>query len=223
MVTATMKDLITKYFNMGLTYAEIVYCLKENHDISISHRHLKRVLKMLHLDRNKTFSDSADVITFIDRQLQSSGQLHGYRWMQQKCKLSNLRVRREHVRIILKELDAEGTARRKARRLHRRVYFAPGPNYIWHLDCYDKLKPYGFCVSGCIDGFSRNIVWLHLSRNTSDPRFIGYYFMKEVANLGGCPKLVRGDLGTENGHVRDFQRFLQNNESSYLEGTTTNA
>ena len=27
-----------------------------------------------------------------------------------------------------------------------------GPNYVWHTDGMDKLKPYGFAVHGCIDG-----------------------------------------------------------------------
>lgn len=50
--------------------------------------------------------------------------------------------------------------------------------------------------------------------------------MEAVERLGGCPRVVRGDLGTENGHVRDFQRFLyvsHEDESldSYLEGAST--
>jgi len=28
-----------------------------------------------------------------------------------------------------------------------------GPNYLWHVDGYDKLKPFGMAISGCIDGF----------------------------------------------------------------------
>ena len=28
-----------------------------------------------------------------------------------------------------------------------------GPNYIWHMDGYDKLKPFGIAVHGCIDGY----------------------------------------------------------------------
>ena len=24
---------------------------------------------------------------------------------------------------------------------------------LWHLDGYDKLKPYGFAIHGCIDGY----------------------------------------------------------------------
>ena len=27
-----------------------------------------------------------------------------------------------------------------------------GPNFIWHMDGYDKLKPYGITIHGCIDG-----------------------------------------------------------------------
>ena len=25
---------------------------------------------------------------------------------------------------------------------------------MWHLDGYDKLKPYGFAIHGCIDGLA---------------------------------------------------------------------
>ena len=28
-----------------------------------------------------------------------------------------------------------------------------GPDFVWHLDRYDKLKPYGFVIHGCIDGY----------------------------------------------------------------------
>ena len=28
-----------------------------------------------------------------------------------------------------------------------------GPNYIWHADGYDKLKPFGITIHGCIDGW----------------------------------------------------------------------
>ena len=38
----------------------------------------------------------------------------------------------------------------------------PGPNFIWHIDGYDKLKPYGFCIHGAVDGYSRRILWLEV-------------------------------------------------------------
>lgn len=27
-----------------------------------------------------------------------------------------------------------------------------GPNYIWHMDAYEKLVTYGITIHGCIDG-----------------------------------------------------------------------
>ncbi|KAJ8004309.1 hypothetical protein DPEC_G00157790 [Dallia pectoralis] len=51
--------------------------------------------------------------------------------------------------------------------------------------------------------------------------------MEAVEKLGGCPRIVRGDRGTENGHVRDCQRFLHRNihggsaVDSYIEGAIT--
>lgn len=37
--------------------------------------------------------------------------------------------------------------------LHLILYNAKGPNYSWHTDGYDKLKPYGIAIHGCIDGY----------------------------------------------------------------------
>lgn len=64
------------------------------------------------------------------------------------------------VQDLLRELDPEGSESRKAHRLKRRVYCNPGPNYAWHIDGYDKLKPWGFPIHGGIDGFSRKLLWL---------------------------------------------------------------
>jgi hypothetical protein len=47
---------------------------------------------------------------------------------------------------IMRIVDPNGVERRKRRRLIRRKYCAPGPNFIWHVDGYDKLKPFGFAV-----------------------------------------------------------------------------
>ena len=56
----------------------------------------------------------------------------------------------------MKTIDPEGVSLRKAHRLKRRKYRAKGPNYVWHVNGYDKLKPYGFCIHGSIDGYSRS-------------------------------------------------------------------
>ena len=45
--------------------------------------------------------------------------------------------------MLLATMDKEGTLVRKTRKLRRRIYLNKGPNYLWHVDGYDKLKPYG--------------------------------------------------------------------------------
>ncbi|KAK3742548.1 hypothetical protein QZH41_017038 [Actinostola sp. cb2023] len=64
------------------------------------------------------------------------------------------------VARLMKKIDPDGVKDRKARRLSRRNYVSMGPNFCWHLDGYDKLKPYGYPIHGCICGYSRRILWL---------------------------------------------------------------
>ena len=222
------EAIIQVYFEMGLQYKDIVRALAIYHDLVISERHLKRILKGMGLFRRKGYCSITDLVNFIGRQLQESGKQHGYRWMAQKCQVNGIKCTQEEVRITLSVLDPEGSQQRKGRRLLRRTYIAKGPNFIWHFDAYDKIKRFGFCISGCIDGFSRSMIWLNCYTTSSNPKVIGGYFVEAVSSLGGCPLTMRGDRGTENVCVRQFQMFLRRGgddnragERSYLEGPST--
>ncbi|ROJ57643.1 hypothetical protein DPX16_23842 [Anabarilius grahami] len=180
----------------------------ERHVIALSKRSLERILSKNKLWRRKNKTDVAEVAAFIEQQLQTSGQCHGYRWMHQKCWLNGIITDRETVRVLLRLLDGEGVDLRSRNRLRRRVYHSRGPNFVWHIDGYDKLKPFGIGISGCIDGFSRSMMWLEAYKTNRDPRLIAGYFMDAVINTWGCPARVRLDLGTENVHVAEMQIFL---------------
>ena len=86
--------------------------------------------------------------------------------------LEGFRVPRRRVATTLKQLDPIGCEMRRAHRLRRRKYHSKGPNWCWHLDGYDKLKPYVFPIHGCIDGFSRYVLWLKVVRSNNNPRKI---------------------------------------------------
>ena len=45
-----------------------------------------------------------------------------------------------------------------------RQYTCSGPNALWHMDSYDKLKPYGIAINDCIDGFSSHAMFSLLTR-----------------------------------------------------------
>ena len=81
--------------------------------------------------------------------------------MHQTLCADDFMVDRETVRILLKVLDANGVELRSSHHLARRTYVSVGPNYLWHIDGYDKIKPYGFAIHGAINGFSRNCIVLY--------------------------------------------------------------
>lgn len=190
---------------MGLHQWEIIEFLAKTHNIHISMRTLRRHLKRMRLRRRKHYTALDEVILFLKRQVYSSGQLHGYRWMHLKCIQAGYTVTQETVRLLLQTIDPEGVTIRKRNRLRRRQYSTKGPNYLWHVDSYDKLKPYGICVNGCIDGFSRKIIWLRASYTSSNSKVIGGNFFNAIHELGGCPRTVRTDLGTENKQMEHMQ------------------
>lgn len=214
-----IDELIGVYFKLGLNNREILCFLAQDHKIVLSERTLKRVTAKYGLFRRKGYSDVLDVALFIQTQCQGSSQLHGYRWMHRKCLAEGYVVSRETVRILQHIVDPQGVVHRRNRKLNRRAYSSPGPNAVWHIDGYDKLKPYGICIHGCIDGFSRYIVWMEAWSTNNDPRVVAGYFIDAVKNAHGCPERVRSDAGTENRHVEQMQYFLRDRHNDKYAGT----
>ncbi|KAJ8319832.1 hypothetical protein KUTeg_001419 [Tegillarca granosa] len=215
---------ISTYLSFGIPYEEILGLLAQKHDVFISMKTLKRRLASYGLYRRKNFTDIIIVAMFIQEQVQLSGCLHGYRWMYNKCLQNGMVVQRDMVRILLKILDPPGVTLRIRGKLRRRQYTSKGPNYIWHIDSYDKLKPYGICINACIDGYSRFIIWLRVGRSTSNPRVIARHYVEALASLERMPYSLRTDMGTENGHIAEMQSFLRRNgpgsRKAFIYGTS---
>lgn len=203
-----LVDNIKFYFNLGLSQKEILSFLKSREGHRLSERTLKRILKKNSMYRRRNYTDLNNIIPFIDEQVRKSSQLHGYRQMHLKCLQEGFTVKRETVRLALQLIDPDGVEIRRRRRLRRRQYSNSGPNFLWHLDSYDKLKPYGICINGCTDGFSRYILWLRTAKTNNDPKVIASYYYDTIATMQGFPRCIRADRGTENGHVEKMQQFL---------------
>jgi hypothetical protein len=93
---------------------------------------------------------------------------------------------------------------------------------------YDKLKPYGFPIHGAIDGFSRKILWLEVTKSNNKPEVPARLYLECVKENYGCPVLVRTDCGTENGIMAAMQSFLRQEgtdefagEKAHKYGTST--
>ena len=142
-----LLSLMQFYFVLGLRHWEILVSLNNIDGICISLSTLRRHLSSLRWFRRKDHSDLLDVAVFIQDQLNEYGMLHGYKMMHLKCIQSGYVVTQETIRHLLKILDPHGVQLRRRNRLQRRLYQNPGPNFLWHIDSYDKLKPYGICTS----------------------------------------------------------------------------
>ena len=152
-------ELVEHYFKLGLNYSEILGFLLAIHGVTFCSRQLRRILKRRGLHRRGTHIDYRVVINAIELELQGSGNRIGYRQMHQRPRKDyRLIVDKETVRMVIKALDPESVQSRSSRRLRRREYRAKGPYYIWHIDGYNKHKPFGLCIHGAIDGYSRRIL-----------------------------------------------------------------
>ena len=211
------RELIEYYFNRGLTYRHITLMLGKHHGIDINERTLKRRLKDYGL--RKRDAVNADLVERVRDLIlleicTGPDSLSGYRTMWHVLRLRhNIHVPRRLVESLMREVDPRGVEIRKHRSLRRRMYVSPGPNFCWHIDGYDKLKPYGFCIHGCVDGFSRRILWLEVQRSNKNPQLTAQYFFNNVKAAHGCPARVYTDRGTENGITVDCTIFLQQCQS----------
>ena len=124
------------------------------HGIQISKSTLKRRLKDMNLARKNVNYDTNLVRQTIEELLDWPKSSVGCRSMWQNLTLRCIVIPCLIAQQLMQQLDSEGVQERKAYGLRRRQYHSPGPNRVWHADGYDKLKPYGFPLHGCIDGYT---------------------------------------------------------------------
>ena len=74
-----------------------------------------------------------------------------------------IQCRREDVRKMVCDKGSEDVQLRKQISLRRGKYTSPGPNFVWHIDGHNKLKPCSFRIYSAINGFSRRVLWLEVS------------------------------------------------------------
>lgn len=120
------------------------------------------------------------------------------------------------MRDIVSIIDPQRAVWMKKGGLRRRHYLVRGPNHMWHIDGNDKIKPFGFCISGAMDGWSRKIIWLEVDRTNKDPKLICSYYLQAIRKVNVVPLVVRMDRGTENVGIADIQTLFRSNDNDDL-------
>lgn len=206
---ALTEDLVRYYFQLGHFKDEICGFLFLCHNILLSNTTLKRMLKRLGLRRNLVESPLQDVIRKILYLHRIGFTNAGYRtiWkiLNAHC---DCRATQTTLRNALLVIDPEGVTVRSRRRLRRRIYVNRGPNFLIHIDGYDKLKPFGIAIHGAIDGYSRKLLWLKAGPSNNNPYYVARFFVDHISARDRFPRCIRMDAGTENVVIRDLQTAL---------------
>lgn len=111
---------------------------------------------------------------------------------------------------------------------HRGEYLVPGPNFVWSVDGYLKLAPYGIEVYAAIDAYSRYIIWIYVGISARTAVSVLRQYLNTVEVLGQHPRFVRSDHGGETVLLADAHHQLQKAiepdltfQECYMYGTST--
>ncbi|XP_048749877.2 uncharacterized protein LOC125661760 [Ostrea edulis] len=177
--------------------------------------------------RRRMVPNTEEAYQVITEEINDKGSVLGCRGMQRRLLSHGLVVSRERVAYIQNVVDPIRVQERRQKHLRRRVYHNKGPNYLLHVDGYDKLKRFGFAIHGCVCGFSRRVLWLKVGRSNNDPKVIASYFLDYIREIKGVPRCIRSDDGTENCIIADIQRAFRwhhdddmAGEKSFLTGSS---
>ena len=93
--------------------------------------------------------------------------------------------------------------------IFKRTYNVTGPDHLWQIYSNHKLISWRFGIHGCIDGYSRAIVYLKCCTDNKASTVLQYF--EEGVQEFGLPSRVRGGQGMEN---VDVARYMIINRGS---------
>jgi hypothetical protein len=136
-------------------------------------------------------------------------------------------VTRSAVYRSLRIVDREGLEQRRKSRLNRRLFHADGPNQVWAFDGFDKLAYWGFPIHGCVDVYSRYLIWLRVGISNRDARWPLAYYLDAIdeqatehegmivsfrlIDLAIIPYKLRSDRGTETVDIYGVHKSFHSN------------
>ena len=142
MADEELRTVIERYFHRGYENKVILDFLNRHHGITISISTLKRRLRDYGLRRRGVNVEEDQLENVIRQEMSGPGELRGYRAIWHSLRLNHqIHVPRGRVAELLRELNPAATQQRRSRRLARRTYTSYGPNFCWHVDGKDFVKP----------------------------------------------------------------------------------
>jgi hypothetical protein len=152
---------------MGYTARDIA---KSNPQFSEStlNRHIKRCQLRA---KDRLSDDQLDI--WVSEAVQDVPN-SGYRAVCARLRSSGFIVTERAVQASVQRVDPSRQHSHVLQALPRRIkYWVPSPNSVWHFDGNHKLNHWGFVTHGCVDGYSRRIMWLEVKTDNYASSVLG--------------------------------------------------
>jgi hypothetical protein len=75
-------------------------------------------------------------------------------------------------------------SRKKGFTKRRGEYIIHGLNKVWYVDGYCKLDFVRIKIYGCVDAYSRKIIWVYVSVSAHTQISVVFQYLKIVGELG---------------------------------------
>ena len=209
---------LKKYVKENMKRKEMIDFLRRDYPFyAWSIPTLDRRLRYFHINYINRETTLAEVVSCVKKELDGPGKLLGYRAMNHKLRTEHaICVPRKLVSAVQCDLDLEGVESRnvkKKKKRPKRPFISDGPNWTFSLDGHDKLMGYQnstfpIAVYGCLDTFSRKIIFLKVWDGNSNPVLIGKFYMLYLLDTHILPCYLRLDKGTETGVMATMQAYM---------------
>jgi hypothetical protein len=204
------EDLINRvkyyFFNFGFSDLSILRDLQREGYSETNRWMIRRIRYCYGMKRRHRIPEEREetlnrAIEFLHQDLQQSTAILGfgkgllYQYVRQQAQLAvSQRRLYDYYRSVFPE---EVAGRRDGNFKQRGDFKVPGPNFLWSLDGYEKLKRFGFQIYGCIDAYSRCIIWFFIGRSATTSISTLKQYLQAVQRLQMRPFFTRSDHGVE--------------------------
>ncbi|XP_061197767.1 uncharacterized protein LOC133205891 [Saccostrea echinata] len=162
-----------------------------------------RRLKAIGLHQRDKYSTMSDEELDIEvQELQKKFPNAGSVMMYGLLRTKGIQVQRKRVRDSISRVCPVPVAQRLGTTVSRRQYQVHMSNSLWHMDGHMKLARWGISTHGCIDGYSRIVVFLKADINNKAKTVLQHFV--NACEQYGIPSRVRSDYGKENIMVSMF-------------------